>query len=624
MAKIFSIYQDKLIIYDYETTPNQNAIMNLIKNQLGIKKITEDISTSKVYLNKNGELVVKSIEYRLDSDLSTPYKFGLLSDVHIDGDGSDEASSISDLNNALQFFESEGCEFVAYCGDMSLDGRSEDFTALKSCLDAATIPQYTIRGNHDAYAVNNGYLEATGRTIEDYTIVKGNDLFIFMSHHIGSDQGAIPENKITWLSNLFNNNKNKRIFFFYHTPFRGTSGDGGGGLYPYYMLDGSTDTQKAFKSLLENNPNVIFMHGHSHMKFELEDSYPNANHYHVEGQWYDIHVPSCAKPRTSDSSSSNGVANLNAGSQGYVVEVHADKVLFKPRDFIAGEYLTKYDYTVPLGIPLYKFGLLSDPHIDNDGTDTASSVSDLNNAIKFFNDEGCAFIAYCGDMTEDARTYDYTALKSCLDKSSIPNYTVRGNHDAYSLSDGYAGATNCKEDYTIIKNNDLFIFLSPADYSQDTGGLTTAKLDWLENLLSTNTDKRVFLIYHYFINNTAGNANNLDNGAIPCTSGVTLRFKNIIESYSNLIFCNGHSHLRFSLQDSDPNANYYHEDGKCYYIHVPSTSRPKDDNGSGGTTHIYGGSEGYLVEVYADRVLFKPRDFITGEYLMQYAYIVEL
>ena len=270
---------------------------------------------------------------------------------------------------------------------------------------------------------------------------------------------------------------------------------------------------------------------------------------------------------------------------------------------------------------LYKFGLLSDAHVDGDGTDTAYSISDLNNAIQFLNNENCEFIANCGDVTENGRTEDYTALKSCLNTSTIPNYCVRGNHD---LTDGYNEATGCEDDYTVTQNNDLFIFLSPSTTSGNTSGLTDAKLDWLENLLTTNANKRVFLIYHFFINNTAGNASNLDDGGLDCTSGVTLRFKNMIESYSNLIFCNGHSHLRFSLQDLDPNANYYHEQGKCYYVHVPSASRPRGDNGSGGTTNIYGGSEGYLVEVYANKVLFKPIDFIANEYLSKYNYTVNV
>lgn len=267
---------------------------------------------------------------------------------------------------------------------------------------------------------------------------------------------------------------------------------------------------------------------------------------------------------------------------------------------------------------LYKFGLLSDAHIDGDGTDTAYSISDLKNAIQYFNNKNCKFIVHCGDVTENGRSEDYSALKSCLATSNIPNYSVRGNHD---MTNGYSEATGCADDYTITQNNDLFIFLSP---SATSGTLSDEKLNWLENLLATNTDKRVFFIYHFFFNNTAGNACNLDNGGLPSNNASVIRLKAMIESYSNLIFCNGHSHLRFSLQDLDPNANYYHEEGKCYYVHVPSTSRPRGDNGSGGTTNIYGGSEGYLVEVYADKVVFKPIDFIGNQYLSKYNYTVNV
>lgn len=263
---------------------------------------------------------------------------------------------------------------------------------------------------------------------------------------------------------------------------------------------------------------------------------------------------------------------------------------------------------------LYKFGLLSDTHVDGDNNDTAHSISDLKNAIQFFNNENCKFIVNCGDVTENGRTEDYTALKSCLSTSIIPHYCVRGNHD---LTNGYNEATGCVDDYTVTQNNDLFIFLSAETTS---GTMSDDKLNWLENLLTTNTNKRIFLIYHFFLYNTAGNACNLDNGGLPSKDASVIRFKAMIESYSNLIFCNGHSHLRFNLQELDPNANYYHEEDKCYYVHVPSTSRPRDDNGSGGTTNIYDGSEGYIVEVYSNKVLFKPIDFIAKEYLTSYNY----
>ena len=55
-----------------------------------------------------------------------------------------------------------------------------------------------------------------------------------------------------------------------------------------------------------------------------------------------IHIPSTAKPRFP---SGDTVADYYEGSEGYLVEVYANKVIFKPIDFIASEYLTKYNYT---------------------------------------------------------------------------------------------------------------------------------------------------------------------------------------------------------------------------------------------------------------------------------------
>ena len=352
MSRIFSIYQNKLIIYNNKTKPSQNAILSLIKNQLGVKNIVEDSSTSKVYLNKNGELIVKSIEYRLDTDLGTPlYTFGLLSDTHVDGDGSDEAYSISDLNRAIKFFNDEGCEFIAYCGDMTHDGRSEDFAALKSCLDTSTIPNYTIRGNHDCKNTVDVYKNATGME-QDYTITKNNDLFVFLSldnDDNGTNRtttGGLTQEKVDWLTNIINTSNHQRIFLFYHFFFRNTSGDGGGRAYPYTTIGDSTlvDYAQDFVNLVNNTPNLIFCTGHSHFKFNLQDRYPNANYYHIDNNCYYIHVPSGGKPRNKIQG--GGVETLYADSEGYLVEVYSDKVLFKPRNFVSNEYLIQYAYII--------------------------------------------------------------------------------------------------------------------------------------------------------------------------------------------------------------------------------------------------------------------------------------
>ena len=346
MPRVFSIHKNKLIIYS-RAGFNKNTLLSLIKNQLGIKNIIEDSSTSKVYLNKNGNLIVKSIEYKLDTDLGTPlYTFGLLSDVHIDGDGDDTAYSISDLNRAIKFFNDEGCEFIAYCGDMTYNGRSEDFTALKSCLDTSAIPNYAIRGNHDCNSSVEVFKNATGME-PDYTITKNNDLFIFLSladwNNSGAD-GDLTQEKVDWLTNIINSSNHQRIFLFYHYFFRNTSGDGLGGSYPGATIGDSTPTSYAqdFMNLVNSTPNLIFCTGHSHFTFRLQDSNPNANYYHTNNSCYYIHVPSGAKPRNASAQ------KLHAESEGYLVEVYADKVLFKPRDFITGKYLLEYAYIVEL------------------------------------------------------------------------------------------------------------------------------------------------------------------------------------------------------------------------------------------------------------------------------------
>ena len=350
MSRVFSIYQNKLILYNNKTEPSQNAILSLIKNQLGVKSIIEDSSTSKVYINKNGELIVKSIEYRLDTDLGIPlYTFGLLSDVHIDGDGDDTAYSISDLNRAIKFFNDEGCEFITYCGDMTYDGRDEDFIALKSCIDTSSIPNYTIRGNHDCRNTVDVYKNATGMDLH-YTITKNNDLFIFLSldnDNSRESTGGLTQETVDWLTNIINNSKHQRIFLFYHFFFRNTSGDGAGRSYPYGTIGDGTLTSyaKDFMNLVNTTPNLIFCTGHSHFKFNLQDVNVNANYYHINNGCYHIHVPSGAKPRIPNGSS---VQSLYAESEGYLVEVYKDKVLFKPRNFISSEYLLEYAYIIEL------------------------------------------------------------------------------------------------------------------------------------------------------------------------------------------------------------------------------------------------------------------------------------
>ena len=90
-------------------------------------------------------------------------------------------------------------------------------------------------------------------------------------------------------------------------------------------------------------------------------------------------------------------------------------------------------------MPLYSVGLISDTHIDGDGTDTADSINDLKKALNLFKSKGVNFIAHCGDVTEDGRNSDYTAYANAVAGNTIPIKTISGNHDSYSALESITG-----------------------------------------------------------------------------------------------------------------------------------------------------------------------------------------
>ena len=78
------------------------------------------------------------------------YSIGMLSDIHIDGDGDDESHSISDMHRALNKFRDSGINNVCISGDITHDGRKEDLQAYRDIKNAhGDINIYAARGNHD-------------------------------------------------------------------------------------------------------------------------------------------------------------------------------------------------------------------------------------------------------------------------------------------------------------------------------------------------------------------------------------------------------------------------------------------------------------------------------------------
>ena len=286
---------------------------------------------------------------------------------------------------------------------------------------------------------------------------------------------------------------------------------------------------------------------------------------------------------------------------------------------------------------LYSFGLISDIHVDNctdgDFTDPTMSMKDYRNALRFLEDEGANFIAYCGDMAkgDPGKSQDYGMVLECLESSHIPNYIISGNHDCGSY---FRSMMSPDKYYTVEQNNDIFIFVNVRDRGV-TGGVDRETIDAVKDIINNNPNKRLFLMYHYFIRNH-GAGDGFGGGTGGYYGGDTLgdnyeayplskEWADLIIGTPNLIFCHGHSHMRFSAQDTLPNNNLYHADGECYSVHVPSCCVPRTPKSSSvGLTNFEEGSEGYLVKVFPDRVELKAIEFTTNYYLTDYNQVINL
>lgn len=308
---------------------------------------------------------------------------------------------------------------------------------------------------------------------------------------------------------------------------------------------------------------------------------------------------------TGTSGTYNSLINLN------IAPKDATKVVLVKDNEIKASINLPSDFEKVIGTPLYSVGLISDTHIDGDGTDTADSINDFKKALTLFKNKNVSFIAHCGDITEDNRTSDYTAFSNAIADNTIPLKTIAGNHDSYSKLEEITGNSLY---YEHIVGNDVYLFLGAYKTTNRVEPFSTEELSWLETKLSSYTNKRVFLFFHYYCS-PVGNANNLDNDSLANT-GQALTFRNLMNTYkNNVVYFSGHSHLTYKLQELVSTANVSLATNKMpIRVHIPSTGRPRILS-DGTITHNYVGSECAIMDVYSDYIVIKGYDLSLNKIL---------
>lgn len=280
----------------------------------------------------------------------------------------------------------------------------------------------------------------------------------------------------------------------------------------------------------------------------------------------------------------------------------------------------------------YSFGAISDVHLG-----VADSESDFTRALKYLAPPLVDFTCICGDLANSGNDTQWARYKELVNANAkTPIYAVTGNHDTYTYNDdtgshieAYTGKPLY---YTVEQGNDVFIMLG----IKSEGDLfTAAELQWFYETLEANRNKRCFVFQHCFTaygNNPAcGNANGmyyshcwLTNGGTTVSTQLEV-FKSLLAHYKNTVFFHGHSHLKFRLQAGCDYANYDESEG-YRSIHIPSISRPRQEDGTDSDTnpdYDDAGSEGYVVDVYENGIHLRGRDFVTGEFLPIASYWVD-
>lgn len=276
------------------------------------------------------------------------YSVGLLSDIHIDGDGNDEASASADFKRALLYFNDKASA-VCCAGDLCCENGYNELTLFKNLVDNnATIPVYSSRGNHDTRYPLSDWNTISFQLYEEKTINSEHYIFLGMNTENFGDNCFTTE-ELNWLEQKLTAYASERVYLFFHVFSPNTCGDVKN-LYPWNKLDTTSTNIQKFLNLMTTYKNVIYFSGHSHLCFDLQRYGANANIFSNGTSCHRVHIPSCAKPRDSETGlPSDGITTINAGSEGYLMDVYENYIVLKGIDFAKLKILPIAHYVLKTG-----------------------------------------------------------------------------------------------------------------------------------------------------------------------------------------------------------------------------------------------------------------------------------
>lgn len=312
---------------------------------------------------------------------------------------------------------------------------------------------------------------------------------------------------------------------------------------------------------------------------------------------------------------------------------------------------------------IYNFGALSDVHFNRYKFPVKdNSVLTFTNALNFLDMFDIQLVGMSGDVSRKDEEDSFIKFNRIAAEHDYPVYTCLGNHDSRETydknhwydymnvgvyteekADGVQSVVRDTLDFVYAPENtngDVFIFLSQvaSDYTADGYNVTPEQLDWLGEQLEMYKDRTVYLFYHSFLPSDDGVVGTCV-GNIMGPHGETygaegtlgryddIKLKEYMAKYKNVVFFTGHSHFAFEMQKYNPNLNIGQYKDGAVMVHIPSVSSTRVigiKEGKRGLIdqNTLNGSQGYLVSVYADRIVLTGVDFTEGKFIADATYCI--
>ena len=256
-----------------------------------------------------------------------------------------------------------------------------------------------------------------------------------------------------------------------------------------------------------------------------------------------------------------------------------------------------------------------------------TAESDFATSLTYLdNNENVAFTCISGDIADRGTIEQFTSYKNIVDTNSAntPVYATNGNHENRNnafTDDLWNTYVNNPRDYVFTHGNEVFIFLALRGINEYVAPFTSEQQTWLEGLLEKYKNCRVFLFTHPFINGTGnGNYNNLYNVIYLKTDNTYGKWLlDLMKQYKNVFLFTGHSHLKFITQELDSRVTICDNVDNIetgYLVHIHSITIPRDIiDGSSISDYLYAQSEGVVIDVYENCILYRGRNFVDEKFI---------